>query len=59
MDDEVAGAVIEPESLEFALPCGLVRCRDAREYLDEESLFINEPPRQAPEARCGQHTSPQ
>ena len=59
MDDQVAGAVLELESLEFALPYGLVRFRGARGYLDGEYLVIDDPPRLAPEAGSGQHISPQ
>ena len=59
VDDEVAGAVLEPDSHEFTLPCGLVHCGDARGYLDGESLVVDEPSRRAPEAGSGEHTSPQ
>ena len=59
MDHEVAGAVLEPESLEFASSCGLVRCGGGRGYLDGEFLFIDDHPRGAPEAGSAQHTSPQ
>ena len=42
VDHKAAGAVLEPESLEFALPCGLVRFGGARGYLDGEYLVIDE-----------------
>ena len=41
MDDKVAESVLEPENLEFALPCGLVHCCDARGYLNGESLVVD------------------
>ena len=40
--DQLAGAVLEPGNLEFALPCELVHCRGAREHLGGEFFVVAE-----------------
>ena len=55
LDHEVAAAVLQSESLEFAC---LTRLRGARGYLDGESLVVHEPPHGAPEAASAPHSNP-
>ncbi len=46
--DQLAGAVLEPGSLEFALPYELVHCCGAREDLGGEFFVIAEQWRRVP-----------
>ena len=43
-DDQLAGVVLEPESLELALPCKLVHCQDTREHINGKFLAVTGQP---------------